>query len=118
MTDSSKSRLWWFAGLFVRLLLVTILCVPLSFFLCVLLHASLGAGHIWEPVWPWDRNLRITVFVFGYSWMFYHRLQLIVTAWKRLLLSIALGMVATAIAWFIYDLLFLALAEIFNFTTV
>jgi hypothetical protein len=118
MTESSKSKLWWFAGLFVRLVCVTILCIFLSFFLCVLLHASLGSGHIWQPVWPWDRNLRIIVFVFGYSWMIYYQLRLTIPAWKRLLISIALGMMATGIAWFVYDLLFLAVCEIFNVTTV
>jgi hypothetical protein len=118
MTESSKSKLWRFAGLFLRLLLVTILCVFLSFFLCVLLHVSLGSGHIWQPVWPWDRNLRIIVFAFGYSWMIYHQLRLTITAWKRLLISIALGMVVTSIVWFIYDLLFFALCKIFNVTTV
>jgi hypothetical protein len=118
MTECSKSKLWWFAGLFLRLLLVTILCVFLSFFLCVLLHASLGAGRIWQPIWPWDRNLRIIVFVFGYTWTIYYRLRFIGTARKRLLISFALGILATGIAWFVYDVLFFALAEIFNFTTV
>jgi hypothetical protein len=118
MAESSKSKHWWFAGLFLRLLLVTILCVFLSFFLSAILNASLGASHIWQPLWPWDRNLRIIVFVFGYTWTIYYRLRLTGTVRKWLLISFVLGILTTGIAWFVYDLLFFALAEIFNFTTV
>jgi hypothetical protein len=116
MTESSKSKLWWFAGLFFRLLLVTILWVFLTFILITSISSyiiktrSLYIDDLLNFFWGVQTILLLT----GYTWIIYRRLRL--TGAMRLLASIALGILATCIAYLFFYLLFFVLCEIFNFT--
>jgi hypothetical protein len=116
MTESSKTKLWWFAGLFVRLLLITILWVFLTFISITSISSyiiktrSFYIDYLLGFFWSVQTILLLT----GYTCIIYRRLRL--TGVMRLLASIALGILATGFAYVFFYVLFIALAIIFNFT--
>jgi hypothetical protein len=105
MTASSKSKLWWFAGLFFRLLLVTILCFFLSFCLFMAWLHFFG-DYVFPTPKSVSDGLLYGGLVFGYAWIIHYRLPLSFTSRQNLFTSIALGIFGAFIACYVFRLLF------------
>jgi hypothetical protein len=82
MTESSKSKLWWFAGLFVRLGSVSLLSLMLWFALVT----AFGKLKILTNAPAW---LIILVLWLGYTWAVYFDLPIFLkrSRWQRILIS-------------------------------
>jgi hypothetical protein len=95
MTESSKSKLWWFAGLFLRLLLVSFL----EFILFLLLgQVSYDLGF----------SSRISVcliaitMIAGYAWAIYFEFPFFpsCTQRQRLLIAIVIALFPSFVAYY------------------
>jgi hypothetical protein len=106
MNQSSKSKLWWFAGLFVRLGCVSLLGLMLWFALV----AAFGRLKILTNAPTW---LTTFILLIGYTWAIHFRLPFFSsrTNFQRWLISSAFGVLSVVAGYFtIYALFALALS--------
>jgi hypothetical protein len=84
MTESTKSKLWWFAGLFLRLVMVLILGLVVSFFLSAIFR---DLGFSGRDFWC----LIIIGMIAGYTWAIYFQFPFFQSRTTRQRLFISAG---------------------------
>jgi hypothetical protein len=104
MTESSKSKLWWFAGLLLRLLFVSFLGI----ILCFSLMFTLGALRFSSPAVFY--TLMTIGMIAGYTWAIYFRFPFFQsrTSRQRLFISAVIAVPTVFLTYYCVMALFLA----------